>query len=525
MAGKVWLVGAGPGDAGLLTVKGKAVIEKADVIVYDHLVGNEILSSLDDKKKLINVGKLVGHHPIPQEEINRRLVEEARKGQRVVRLKGGDPFLFGRGGEELAELGKYGIPFEVVPGVTSSLAVPAYGGIPVTHRDYASSVHIITGHKKRGKQEETDYKALVKTGGTLVFLMGVTALPDIRAKLLEAGMRPDMPAAILQEGTTAGQKNVTGTLEELEDKARETRICPPAVIVVGEVCRLSGTLSFRERLPLFGTRIALTRPRKVISALAERLRDEGAEVLELPAIDTKALESNEKLAGCLERIEEYDWIVFTSQAGVEVFFDKARQERVDIRRLSEAKFAVIGEGTQAALRQRGIYADMMPKVYDGESLANALADRGIRGARILVPRAEKGNEFLVPILERAGAAVEDIPVYRTVIHTGGTVSVKTELEKGKIDLVVFTSSSTVEGFAAAAEGASLSKIRAACIGRQTAKTAEKYGMQCYIAEKATLDALTELILRMERCQSSSTGDDIGKEPINYGKKTEKTAGQ
>ena len=167
MAGKVWLVGAGPGDAGLLTVKGKAVIEKADVIVYDHLVGNEILSSLDDKKKLINVGKLAGHHPIPQEEINRRLVEEARKGQRVVRLKGGDPFLFGRGGEELAELGKYGIPFEVVPGVTSSLAVPAYGGIPVTHRDYASSVHIITGHKKRGKQEETDYKALVKTGGTL----------------------------------------------------------------------------------------------------------------------------------------------------------------------------------------------------------------------------------------------------------------------------------------------------------------------------------------------------------------------
>ena len=221
MEGKVWLVGAGPGDTGLLTVKGKALLAKADVIVYDHLVGNEILSSLDDEKKLINVGKLAGHHPIPQEQINQILAREAKKGQRVVRLKGGDPFLFGRGGEELSALREQGIPFEVVPGVTSSLAVPAYNGIPVTHRDYASSVHIITGHKRKGWQEDTDYRALVRAGGTLVFLMGVTALPDIAGELLAAGMPPDMPAAVLQEGTTAGQRKVTADLQDLPKKAKE----------------------------------------------------------------------------------------------------------------------------------------------------------------------------------------------------------------------------------------------------------------------------------------------------------------
>lgn len=498
MEGKVWLVGAGPGDIGLLTVKGKAFMEEADVIVYDHLVGNEILSSLDDKKKLINVGKLAGHHPISQAQINQILVEEAKKGYKVVRLKGGDPFLFGRGGEELMELKRRGIPFEVVPGVTSSLAVPAYAGIPVTHRDFASSVHIITGHKKQAQKEDTDYEALVRTGGTLVFLMGVTALPDIRRKLLEAGMRPDMPAAILQEGTTAGQKSVLTTLENLEERAKAAQVCPPAIIVVGEVCTLAETLSFREMLPLHGIRIVLTRPRALIADLADRLRKEGAEVLEFPAIHTEMPKVNQKLSHCFEHIEEYDWIVFTSQIGVQVFFERAKQEQVDIRRLSRACFAVIGEGTQTALRERGIYAEVMPEVYDGESLGKVLAEHGIRGCRVLIPRAEKGNRQLVPILEQAGASVEDVPLYRTVYHKSKAVSVKAELEKGKIDVAVFTSSSTVEGFAAATEGLGRSKIKAACIGRQTAKTAEKYGMQCYVAKKATPEALTELILEISR---------------------------
>lgn len=496
MTGKVWLVGAGPGDIGLMTVKGKTLLEKADVIVYDHLVGNEILSSLDDSKKLINVGKLAGHHPIPQEQINRILVGEAQKGLKVVRLKGGDPFLFGRGGEELAELKRCGIPFEVVPGVTSSLAVPAYSGIPVTHRDFASSVHIITGHKKHGQNEDMDYEALVRAGGTLVFLMGVTALSDIRRKLLEAGMSPDMPAAVLQEGTTAGQKRVSATLGDLERKVREDGIRPPAIIIVGQVCRLADILSWREELPLFGMRIVLTRPRKLMSSLAERLRAMGAEVLELPAIDTVTVKDNRRLSQCFIQIDRYDWIVFTSQIGVQVFFEQAKQKKLDIRKLSKAKFAVIGEGTKAALCEKGIYADLIPDIFDGESLGNVLAKQEIRGKHILIPRAEKGNGQLVPILEQAGAFVEDVPVYRTVYHADRAVSIKEELEKGRIDIVVFTSSSTVEGFVAVTEGMNYSGIRAACIGRQTAGTAAKYNMKFSIAKKADLDDLTELILEM-----------------------------
>ena len=497
MTGKVWLVGAGPGDIGLMTIKGKYLLVKAVVIIYDHLDGNEILSSLDDSKKLINVGKLAGHHPIPQEQINRILVEEAQKGLKVVRLKGGDPFLFGRGGEELAELKMYGIPYEVVPGVTSSLAVPAYSGIPVTHRDFASSVHIITGHKKQGQNEDMDYEALVRAGGTLVFLMGVTALSDIRRKLLEAGMSPDMPAAVLQEGTTAGQKRVSATLGNLEDKVREDKIRPPAIIVVGQVCRLADILSWREELPLFGMRIILTRPRKLMSYLAEKLRMKGAEVLELPAIDTAAVMENRRLSQCFVHIDRYDWIVFTSQIGVQIFFEQTERKMLDIRKLSGAKFAVIGEGTRAALGKRGIYADLIPDIFDGESLGRALACQKIRGKRILIPRAEKGNEQLVPILEQAGAFVEDVAVYRTVYHAGGAVSIKEEFEKGRIDLVVFTSSSTVEGFAAVTEGMDYSKLKAACIGRQTAETAAKYNMKCMAAKKATLEDLTELILEMK----------------------------
>lgn len=496
MSGKVWLVGAGPGDIGLLTVKGKTLLEKADVIVYDHLVGKELLSSLDDNKKLINVGKLSGHHPIPQEQIERILIEEAKKGQRVVRLKGGDPFLFGRGGEEMAALRSCGIPFEVVPGVTSSLAVPAYNDIPVTHRDYASSVHIITGHRKREDQESIDYRALVRAKGTLVFLMGVTMLPDIRRKLLEAGMRPDVPAAILQEGTTAGQRKVIATVGELEEKAREAEIRPPAIIVVGDVCRLAETLSWRERLPLYGKRIMLARPRKLMAALAERLRTEGAEVLEVPAIQTAELENDEKLSRSFQKIEEYDWIIFTSQIGVQVFFEQMQLKQIDIRRLSGVRFAVIGEGTRGALREKGIYADVMPDIYDGESLGKALSGQGIDGNLILIPRAEKGNEQLVPILEQAGAVVEDIPIYRTSFYMSQTISIKKEIEEGKTDLVVFTSSSTVEGFVAATKGLDHSDIKAACIGMQTAKAASKYGMRCYTAPKATLEDLTGLILKI-----------------------------
>lgn len=495
-SGKVFLVGAGPGDVGLLTVKGQSLLEQADVVVYDHLVGEDILARIDHSKKMINVGKIAGHHPIPQNQINRLLVEEAKKGNQVVRLKGGDPFLFGRGGEELEELSRENVPFEVVPGVTSSISVPAYNGIPVTHREYASSLHIVTGHKRAGQVDDINYKALVDAKGTIVFLMGVTALESIMEKLLAAGMNPQMPAAVLQEGTTAGQRRVVATVATLADKAKKSQIKPPAIIVVGKVCELSERLSWYEKMPLMGMRVLLTRPRELMSVTAGKLRDKGAEVLEIPAIHTVPIADNRKLESCLENISDYQWIVFTSQVGVRIFFEQLAVREVDSRKLGNVKFAVIGEGTRKALRQRGFLADLMPDVYDGESLAHTLARYGIEGQRILIPRAKKGTEELVPVLLGAGAVVDDVPIYETVYQEAGGVSIKDEIDRGRVDCVIFTSSSTVEGFVAASRGADYSKFVAACIGKQTAQTAGEYGMRCEVAAKATIDALVELVERI-----------------------------
>lgn len=495
-SGKVFLVGAGPGDVGLLTVKGQSLLEQADVVVYDHLVGEDILARIDHSKKMINVGKIAGHHPIPQNQINRLLVEEAKKGNQVVRLKGGDPFLFGRGGEELEELSRENVPFEVVPGVTSSISVPAYNGIPVTHREYASSLHIVTGHKRAGQVDDINYKALVDAKGTIVFLMGVTALESIMEKLLAAGMNPQMPAAVLQEGTTAGQRRVVATVATLADKAKKSQIKPPAIIVVGKVCELSERLSWYEKMPLMGMRVLLTRPRELMSVTAGKLRDKGAEVLEIPAIHTVPIADNRKLESCLENISDYQWIVFTSQVGVRIFFEQLAVREVDSRKLGNVKFAVIGEGTRKALRQRGFLADLMPDVYDGESLAHTLARYGIEGQRILIPRAKKGTEELVPVLLGAGAVVDDVPIYETVYQEAGGVSIKDEIDRGRVDCVIFTSSSTVEGFVAASRGADYSKFVAACIGKQTAQTAGEYGMRCEVAAKATIDALIELVERI-----------------------------
>ena len=496
-SGKVWLVGAGPGDAGLLTVKGQKVIEEADVIVYDHLAGNEILSEIDREKKFINVGKQAGHHPISQEEINQILVQEAEKGKKVVRLKGGDPFLFGRGGEELLELKKHGIPFEVVPGVTSSLAVPAYNGIPVTHRDYASSLHIVTGHKKKGGDQEINYRALAEAGGTLVFLMGVTCLASIMENLIGAGMDPGTPAAILQEGTTARQQKISATLETLAEEAEKAQIHPPAIIIVGEVCTLQEELSWHEKLPLAGMCVMLTRPKELICDMADRLRRLGAQVLEVPTIATVPMKDNKRFANCLDHMKKYDWIVFTSQVGVRIFFEELDKKKIDVRIFSGIRFAVIGEGTGRELSKHGIYADLIPEVYDGETLARLLSDQNIRKQRILIPRASKGNQKLVPILKEAGAEVDDISIYDTVFQNGEDPDLRKELERSRVDCVTFTSSSTVEGFVRMYEGIDFSGIRAVCIGRQTAETAEKYGMECYIAEKADIDSMIEQIERVK----------------------------
>ena len=493
MTGKVWLVGAGPGDVGLLTLRGREVLESADVVVYDALVGQGVLSLIPENAELIFAGKRAGNHYLRQEETNRVLLEEALKGKRVVRLKGGDPFLFGRGGEELELLAEHGVPFEIVPGVTSAFAVPAYNGIPVTHRDFCSSVHIITGHRRAEQGYDIDFEALVRTRGTLVFLMGIAALPDICRGLLAAGIEADMPAAVLEQGTTAGQGRILATVSTLERVCAERTVRTPAIIVVGKVCALADEFAWYEKRPLAGVRVLLTRPKELASSMAAKLRHNGAEVVEIPAIrteltkDTSALEAAEKhLAG-----GGYDWVVFTSPGGVRLFFEHLFRTG-DIRAFSGVRVAAIGEGTRKALMKVGLRADFMPTVYDAETLGTELAAECGPGAKLLIPRAAMGNPMLIENLRRGGVTdIDEVPLYDTLYVSSPVHDTKALLESGGIDFAVFTSASTVKGFAGSAPGADLSGVRAVCIGRQTEAEAKKHGMKTWTAEKATLDSLCE----------------------------------
>ena len=586
MTGKVWLVGAGPGDRGLFTLKGLEVLQNAEVVVHDALIGDEVLTLIPENAVKINVGKRASHHRMEQDQINRTLLEQAQAGKRVVRLKGGDPFLFGRGGEELELLAENNIPFEVVPGVTSAFAVPAYNGIPVTHRDFTSSVHIITGHRRASKGPDVsadkypaagtgtgtaaeksgsagaatgtpeekigstgagpgdadslgiDYEALVRTHGTLIFLMGLSNLPAIMKGLLLAGIDPDLPAAVLERGTTARQKRVLATVSTLEQEAAGAQIQAPAIIVVGEVCRLADSFAWAEKRPLAGKKILLTRPKELISEMAVRLRRAGAEVLEMPAIETVPIEPNpaldRKMAELRAGDKRPDWIIFTSPSGVRIFMERLLSEQ-DIRVLAGIKIAVIGEGSAKKLRTYGIRADFMPSVYDGETLGRELA-RKIRQesaeaelqkpaeekihsfaeenvhysaeetlqksaepdppVRILIPRAAIGNPELTEELQKAGnVEISDIAIYDTRYVSPELIDVPAQIRKGEIDYAVFTSASTVRGFSAVMKDTDLSGFKAICIGRQTRAAAEARGMETRMAEKATLGALVEAVMR------------------------------
>ena len=606
MTGKVWLVGAGPGDRGLFTLKGLEVLQNAEVVVHDALIGDEVLTLIPENAVKINVGKRASHHRMEQDQINRTLLEQAQAGKRVVRLKGGDPFLFGRGGEELELLAENNIPFEVVPGVTSAFAVPAYNGIPVTHRDFTSSVHIITGHRRASKGPDVsadkypaagtgtgtaaeksgsagtatgtaaeksgsagaatgtpeekigstgagpgdadslgiDYEALVRTHGTLIFLMGLSNLPAIMKGLLLAGIDPDLPAAVLERGTTARQKRVLATVSTLEQEAAGAQIQAPAIIVVGEVCRLADSFAWAEKRPLAGKKILLTRPKELISEMAVRLRRAGAEVLEMPAIETVPIEPNpaldRKMAELRAGDKRPDWIIFTSPSGVRIFMERLLSEQ-DIRVLAGIKIAVIGEGSAKKLRTYGIRADFMPSVYDGETLGRELA-RKIRQesaeaelqkpaeekihsfaeenvhysaeetlqrsaeadppVRILIPRAAIGTPELTEELQKAGnVEISDIAIYDTRYVSPELIDVPAQIRKGEIDYAVFTSASTVRGFSAVMKDTDLSGFKAICIGRQTRAAAEARGMETRMAEKATLDALVEAVMR---CAAETT---------------------
>ena len=488
MKGNVILVGAGPGDPGLLTQKGREALEQAQVVVFDRLVSPAVLALIPPEAEAIDVGKESSHHLVPQDQINRILLEKALEGKRVVRLKGGDPFLFGGGGEELELLAEQGIDFQVVPGVTSALSVPAYAGIPVTHRDFCSSLHIITGHAKAGSELHIDFDALRRTGGTLGFLMGVGSLPKICQGLLEAGMEPSIPAAVVESGTLSSQRKVVSTLEKLPEKARDARIKSPAIIVVGKVCGLSDRFDWFDRLPLKGKNVVVTRPADRIGTLAEQLRQLGADVTEYPCIRTVARQPSPQLDQAIENLSQYRWLVFTSPAGPGIFFDRLRSAGKDARTLAGLKLAAIGPKTASELERYGVMADLVPEVYDSEHLAVAMAREE---GPVLLCRASRGSSALPETFAKNGIPFADIPCYDTVYENPDPSSVRVLLDKPV--LVSFTSASTVRGFVESLPGVDLSHVVGCCIGPQTAVEAKKYGISVVTAKEATVESLIECI--------------------------------
>lgn len=487
--GSVILVGAGPGDPGLLTQKGRRAIENAQVVVYDRLVSPAILSLIPRDAEKINVGKESSNHLVPQEEINRILLRKAQEDKRVVRLKGGDPFLFGRGGEELELLEAAGIPFQVVPGVTSALSVPAYAGIPVTHRDFCSSVHIITGHARAGAELHIDFEALRRTGGTLVFLMSVSSLPRICRGLLDAGMAPDMPAAVVERGTLPRQRKLVSTLEKLPSEAEKAGVKSPAIIVVGKVCALSSRFDWFDGLPMKGKTVVVTRPEDRSGTLTQRLRELGAEVVDYPCIRTVAREENPELEEAMGNLSRYRCLVFTSPAGPEIFFRRLRAAGRDARALSGLTLAAIGPKTAKAMERFGVTADLVPETYDSDHLAKALET--VEGP-VLLCRASRGSTALPEMLERKGIPFADVPVYDTVYAAPAPQKVDALL--GETLLVTFTSASTVRGFVESLPGRDLKNIIGCCIGKQTEAEAKKYGLATVVSQEATMESLVECIL-------------------------------
>lgn len=499
MIGKVYLVGAGPGDPGLITVKGKECIEKADVIVYDYLASPTLLRHANTSAEMIYVGKKGGDHTLSQDGINALLVEKAKAGATVARLKGGDPFIFGRGGEEAEVLIEAGIPFEIVPGVTSAIAAPAYAGIPLTHRKFTSTVAFITGHEDPTKDSTgIDWSALAKGVGTLVFLMGVKNLPNIVGRLVENGRSPDTPVALVRWGTTTKQKTVSGTLANITRRVEEAKLKAPAIIVVGDVVRLREEMMWFENRPLFGRKIVVTRAREQASNLVEQLQSLGAEVLECPTIKIVDPETCAPLDEALSKLDSYHWVVFTSVNGVKYFFGRLFEKGLDARALGGSKIAAIGPVTAKTLMRYGLKTDILPKNYRAESVVEAFANEDVSGKHVLLPRAEEARPVLPVELEKMGAKVDEITVYRTVQDRGNAESLIRDLKSGNIDMVTFTSSSTVKNFKALIPDREfstlLSGVEIACIGPITADTAMQLGFQVGVtAEEYTIPGLCEVI--------------------------------
>lgn len=491
----VYLIGAGPGDVGLLTLKAKKILESAEVVIYDKLADEKILNFAPDSCEKIYVGKSSGHHTLRQEEINNLLVEKGKEKNFVVRLKGGDPFVFGRGGEEALHLQKNKIDFEIIPGITSAIAVPAYAGIPVTHRGIAASFTVITGHEDPAKSESNINWEKISVGAdTLIFLMGMANLQQITKKLTENGKNKKTPVAIIHQGTKFNQKILISTLENVADDVLKNNFKPPAIFIVGEVVNLHEKLNWFEKKILLGKKFLVTRTRNQASILSEKLQNLGADVLEFPAIKISSPSDNFlSLDNAIKNFKNFDLIIFTSANGVEKFFERLKIFNLDARIFSNAKIAVIGSATAEKLSSFGLIADFIPKKFRAESLIDTLKNF-VNGKKILIARAEVAREILPQELKNFGANVTVAAAYKTLPATENSKKIKSELDAGKIDMITFTSSSTVENFFAAIDKNFLQKVKFAAIGPITAETLKNFGFSAdVIAEEFTINGLVEAI--------------------------------
>ncbi len=500
--GIVYLVGAGPGDPGLLTLRGGELLVLADAIVYDALANPALLamasvSEREEPVELYDVGKRGGaSESARQDDINALLVRLGKEGKRVVRLKGGDPFVFGRGSEEAEALAQAGVPFEVVPGVTAGIAAPAYAGIPVTHRGLSTSVTFVTGHEDPLKEQNTvDWSALARAGGTIVLYMGVKSLPRIASALTAAGMSGDTPAAAVQWGTYGRQQTVVGTVSTLSDEIQRAGIEAPVITVIGPVVALRDSIAWFDRRPLFGKRVLVTRAQAQAATLSELLSTAGADVVEMPATRIETSSAPE-IDAVVARLRTYQWVIFTSQNGVRVFWDALRRQGLDSRALANAKVAAVGPATADALLDRGVVVDVSPERFVAEALLDALRERDdVRGSRVLYAAADGARDALPQGLGEIGAIVDRMNLYRSVPDGAGADEIRAKLTDGDIDLVTFTSASAVRAFASAVGDDAAKRARAASIGPVTSDAIRAAGIELAVeADVATMSGLVDAIV-------------------------------
>src|SRR5438067_10854174 len=494
-SGKVYLAGAGPGDLGLVTLRAKECIENADVIVYDYLANPDMLGWAREDAEVVYAGKKAAEHTLSQDEINKLIVEKARDGKSVVRLKGGDPFVFGRGAEEAKAIADAGIRFEIVPGITSAIAGPAYAGIPVTHRAENSHVTFFTGHEDPAKTEsQIHYAALAKLGGTQVMLMGVERLEPITKEMLKQGVREDLPVALVRWATTGRQETLTGTLRDIAGRAVDRGFEAPAVAVFGKVVALRESLNWYEERPLSGKRIVVTRSRKQASALSGKLRALGAHVFELPTIRIEPPNDLREVEELVQDAHAYDWIVFTSANGVEAFFEIFFKLYDDARAIGGPRIAAIGQATAQRIKDFHLHVDLQPDEFIAEADVREFQKQGgVENLRVLLVRAEKARDLLPTELSALGAIVDEAFAYRTVPETRDITGARRQLLEEGADLITFTSSSTVENFLALdlpwPKG-----MQVASIGPITSKTARDHGLKIDVeARSHDIDGLVKAI--------------------------------